>query len=44
MGGTTFKVGIIQNGEIEYAREPLIDRFHYSVPKIDVASIGAGRR
>ena len=42
MGGTTFKVGIIQNGEIEYAREPMIDRFHYSVPKIDVASIGAG--
>ena len=42
MGGTTFKVGIIQNGEIEYAREPLIDRFHYSVPKINVASIGGG--
>ena len=42
MGGTTFKVGIIQNGELEYAREPLIDRFHYAVPKIDVASIGAG--
>lgn len=42
MGGTTFKVGIIQDGEIEYAREPLIDRFHYSVPKIEVASIGAG--
>ena len=42
MGGTTFKVGIIQDGEIEYAREPLIDRFHYLVPKIDVASIGAG--
>ena len=42
MGGTTFKVGVIQDGEIEYAREPLIDRFHYSAPKIDVASIGAG--
>lgn len=42
MGGTTFKVGIIQNGELEYAREPLIDRFHYAVPKIDVVSIGAG--
>jgi N-methylhydantoinase A len=42
MGGTTFKVGIIQNGELEYAREPLIDRFHYSVPKIDVSSIGSG--
>ena len=42
MGGTTFKVGIIQDGEIEYAREPLIDRYHYSAPKIEVASIGAG--
>lgn len=42
MGGTTFKVGIIQNGELEYAREPLIDRFHYAVPKIDVVSIGSG--
>ena len=42
MGGTTFKVGIIQNSELEYAREPLIDRFHYAVPKIDVASIGSG--
>ena len=42
MGGTTFKVGIIQNGELAYAREPLIDRFHYAVPKIDVVSIGAG--
>jgi N-methylhydantoinase A len=42
MGGTTFKVGIIQNGEFEYAREPLIERLHYSVPKIDVVSIGAG--
>ena len=42
MGGTTFKVGIIQGGELEYAREPLIDRFHYAVPKIDVVSIGAG--
>ena len=42
MGGTTFKVGIIQDGEVEYAREPLIDRYHYSAPKIDVASIGAG--
>lgn len=42
MGGTTFKVGVIQNGEIEYAREPLVDRFHYVAPKIDVVSIGAG--
>jgi N-methylhydantoinase A len=42
MGGTTFKVGVIQDGEFEYAREPLVDRFHYVAPKLDVVSIGAG--
>ncbi|MDB5409604.1 MAG: 5-oxoprolinase, partial [Rhodospirillales bacterium] len=42
MGGTTFKVSVIQNGEIEYAREPMVDRFHYTAPKIEVVSIGAG--
>ena len=42
MGGTTFKVSVIQNGIIEYAREPLVDRFHYTQPKIEVVSIGAG--
>lgn len=42
MGGTTFKVGVIQDGLLEYAREPLVDRFHYAVPKIEVVSIGAG--
>jgi N-methylhydantoinase A len=42
MGGTTFKVGVIEGGEFEYAREPLIDRFHYLAPKIDIVSIGAG--
>ena len=42
MGGTTFKVSVIQGGQIEYAREPMIDRFHYAQPKIEVVSIGAG--
>lgn len=42
MGGTTFKVGVIEDGEIGYGREPMIDRFHYLAPKIDVVSIGAG--
>lgn len=42
MGGTTFKVGVIQQGELEYARNPLVDRFHYIAPKIEVVSIGAG--
>lgn len=42
MGGTTFKVSVIQKGEIEYAREPMVDRFHYTQPKIEVVSVGAG--
>ena len=42
MGGTTFKVGVIQDGALEYAREPMVDRFHYVAPKIEVVSIGAG--
>jgi N-methylhydantoinase A len=42
MGSTTFKVAVIQNGEIEYARGPMVDRFHYSQPKIEVVSIGSG--
>ena len=42
MGGTTFKVGVIQNGELEYAREPMVNRYHYLAPKIEVVSIGAG--
>jgi N-methylhydantoinase A len=42
MGGTTFKVGVIQDGEIEYAREPMVHRYHYVAPKIEVVSIGAG--
>ena len=42
MGGTTFKVGVIQGGELDYAREPMVDRFHYVAPKIEVVSIGAG--
>lgn len=42
MGGTTFKVGVIQGGQIEYAREPMVDRYHYIMPKMEVVSIGAG--
>lgn len=42
MGGTTFKVSVIQDGTIEYAREPMVDRFHYTQPKIEVVSIGSG--
>lgn len=40
MGGTTFKAGLIREGRIEYQREPLVARYHYSLPKMDVVSIG----
>jgi N-methylhydantoinase A len=40
MGGTTFKVSIVQDGRIEYAREPMVGRYHYVAPKIEVFSIG----
>lgn len=42
MGGTTFKAGIVRAGRFEYAREPMVGRYHYAMPKIDVVSIGAG--
>lgn len=42
MGGTSFKVGVITSGLFDHAVESLILRYHYSVPKIDITSIGAG--
>ncbi len=42
MGGTTFKVSVVQEGRMEYAREPMVGRYHYVAPKIEVFSIGAG--
>lgn len=42
MGGTTFKVGVIQNGELDYAREPIVNRYHYVAPKLEIVSIGSG--
>jgi N-methylhydantoinase A len=42
MGGTTFKVGVIREGELDFAREPMVDRFHYVASKLEVLSIGAG--
>jgi N-methylhydantoinase A len=40
MGGTTFKAGSITSGRIEYQREPMILRYHYALPKMDIVSIG----
>jgi len=39
MGGTTFKVGVIDDDRLEYADEPMVGRHHYQFPKRDVHSI-----
>ncbi len=40
MGGTTFKVGVVRDGLIEYQRESMVLRYHYAMPKMDVVSLG----
>jgi N-methylhydantoinase A len=40
MGGTTFKVGAVREGLIEYQRESMVLRYHYALPKMDVVSLG----
>lgn len=42
VGGTTFDVGLIVNGEAEFARAPVFSQYHILIPTIDVISIGAG--
>ncbi|MCW2959139.1 MAG: hypothetical protein JWP18_1942 [Solirubrobacterales bacterium] len=40
MGGTTFKAGVVRDGSIEYQREPMVLRYHYALPKMDLVSLG----
>ncbi len=40
MGGTTFKVGTVRSGSVDYQRESTVVRYHLSLPKVDVASLG----
>src|SRR5581483_5828817 len=40
MGGTTFKIGTVRAGLIEYQRESMALRYHYALPKMDVVSLG----
>jgi N-methylhydantoinase A len=42
MGGTTFKVSVIRDGEIERENNPVLLRYRILSPKIWVESIGAG--
>lgn len=40
MGGTTFKVGVVRDGFIDYQHESLALRYHYALPKMDIVSLG----
>lgn len=40
MGGTTFKVGVVRDGLIEYERDSLAFRYHFAAAKFDIASLG----
>ena len=42
VGGTTFKVAIVQNGQWGYSRETVLNQYQLRLPMIDLASIGAG--
>ena len=42
MGGTSFDVGIIKDGEPLAADDTLLGKFRYRVPALEVVSIGAG--
>jgi N-methylhydantoinase A len=42
VGGTTFKVAIVQNGAWGYSRETVLNQYQLRLPMIDVGSIGAG--
>lgn len=42
VGGTTFKVGVVVDGQLSSARETIINQYSLLMPMVDVVSIGAG--
>ncbi len=42
VGGTTFKVGLIVEGEWSFAPEAIVNQYALLIPMIDLVSIGAG--
>jgi N-methylhydantoinase A len=42
VGGTTFKVGLLVNGEWSVTQETIINQYSLLIPMIDLVSIGAG--
>lgn len=42
VGGTTFDVGLVFDGELQFDSAPVLDQYAYLLPKVLVKSIGAG--
>ncbi|MBM3647221.1 MAG: hydantoinase/oxoprolinase family protein [Alphaproteobacteria bacterium] len=42
VGGTTFKVGVIEGGRWSYSAQTVLNQYQLRLPMIDVASIGSG--
>ncbi|WP_424139175.1 hydantoinase/oxoprolinase family protein [Roseomonas chloroacetimidivorans] len=42
VGGTTFKVAIIEGGRWAYAKETVLNQYQLRLPMVDLVSIGAG--
>lgn len=41
VGGTSFEVSIINDGELQYKDEPVFEKYQVSIPVVDVTAIGA---
>ncbi|MBI3091539.1 MAG: hydantoinase/oxoprolinase family protein [Candidatus Tectomicrobia bacterium] len=42
VGGTSFDVGLVVEGEASYAPSPIFGQYHVLLPMVDIVSIGAG--
>jgi len=42
VGGTSFDVGLIYGGEPQQEEEPVIEKYRFRIPKVEIKSIGAG--
>jgi N-methylhydantoinase A len=41
VGGTSFEVGIVNNGNLVYKEEPAFEKYQVSIPVVDITAIGA---
>jgi N-methylhydantoinase A len=42
VGGTSFEVGLLVDGQAQHSRQPMIGRYSLATPVIDIESIGTG--